>query len=52
MNIINVSLAILIMAVVIIVLIPNRWTWTRLTSCTSYNKDHRDLMDAIRKTRR
>ena len=52
MNIINVLLAILCAAIVIVVLTPNRWTYKRIPP---YNKEditpHSELMDAIRKTR-
>jgi len=52
MNIINVSLAILIAIIVLVILTPNRWTNCRVPK---YNKKriqtptpHDDLMEAIR----
>jgi hypothetical protein len=54
MNIINVSLAILLTAVVFIVLTPNRWTNARVPKYNKHKEsttEHGELMDAIRKTR-
>ena len=58
MNIINVSLAILLTAVVFIVLTPNRWTNARFPKYNQVVKKkdkhttpHGDLMDAIRRER-
>ena len=52
MNIINVTLSIICIAIIFTVLTPNRWTYKRIPP---YHKEsitsHSELMDAIRKTK-
>ena len=54
MNIINVTLSIICIAIIFTILTPNRWTYKRIPpyhKVITPKSGHDELMDAIRKTK-